>query len=70
MIKAKIKRLLIEYWDLDEDSYHIDDEIDMDEYLEILEKELKVFTDRIKEESMDKISKIMIDLETGKQLRT
>ena len=66
LIKAKIKKLLIEYCDLDEDSYHIGDEVDMDEYLEILEKELKVFTDRVKEESYDRISKIMIDLESGR----
>jgi predicted nuclease with TOPRIM domain len=65
LFKAKIKKLLIEYCDLNEDSYHIGDEVDMDEYLEILEKELKVFTDRVKEESLDRISKIMTDLESG-----
>lgn len=69
LIKAKIKSLLIEYCDLNEDSYVIGDEIDMDEYLEKLEKELKIFTSRVKEESMDKIGKIMIDLETVQRER-
>lgn len=64
-MKAKIKQLLIEYCDLDEDSYHINDEVDMDEYLEILEKELKAFTDRIKEESQEQIQRALLDLEAG-----
>lgn len=66
LIKAKIKKLLIEYCDLNEDSYQMNDDIDMDDYLVILEKELKVFTDRIRDESLDKISKILTDLESGK----
>lgn len=65
LIKAKIKKLLIEYCDLKEDSYQMDEEVDMDEYLIILEKELNVFTDRIRDESLDKISKMMLDLESG-----
>ena len=45
----------------------MNDDVDMDDYLVILEKELKVFTDKIRDESQGKISKILTDLESGKQ---
>lgn len=70
LIKAKIKQLLIEYCDLDEASYHIDEEVDMDEYLEILEKELKVFTDRIREESMDRFGSEIEKLQKDNEMLT
>ena len=63
--KAKIKSLLIEYCDLDEDSYQMGDDVDMDEYLETLEKELKGYTERVKEKSMDQVSKFIEDLESA-----
>ena len=43
------------------------DDVDMDEYLETLEKELKIYTERVKEKSMDQVSKFIEDLESAQQ---
>ncbi|CAI2373088.1 unnamed protein product [Moneuplotes crassus] len=71
LYKAKIKKLLIEYCDYNENSYNMsDEEATLDDFYEILEKELKLFTERIKEESLDRINKIALDLETAQKQQT
>lgn len=54
LIQAMINQFLKQYWDLDDDLDYIGEEIGMDEYLEILEKERKAITDRIRENSPNK----------------
>ena len=68
MIKAKIKAILIEYCNLEDESYSIeaDQDLDLDDYLKKLESALNSWKSRVIDESKSMFTQWISELEDQK----